>query len=51
MVTYLIEIFELVKEGNYKYFHLADSKIFQSEKILKDRSYYKNGKNIVLSRI
>lgn len=51
MVNYLLEIFESVNDNGYKYYHLADSKVFASEKILKDQSYYKDSKYFVLSKL
>lgn len=51
MYYYLMEIFELVNDNRYKYYHLADSKVFTSEKEIKDRSYYKDSKCFVLSKL
>lgn len=51
MVNYLLEIFESVNDNGFKYYHLADSKIFISEKEIKDQTYYKNNKCFVLSKL
>lgn len=51
MYYYLMEIFESVNDNGFKYYHLADSKVFTSEKEVKDRSYYKDSKYFVLSKI
>lgn len=51
MFYYLMEIFESVNDNGFKYYHLADSKIFTSEKEVKDLSYYKGNKYFVLSKI
>ena len=51
MVNYLLEIFEAVNDNGFKYYHLADSKIFISEKEIKDQTYYKNNKCFVLSKL
>lgn len=46
-----MEIFEFVNDNKYTYYHLADSKIFTSEKEIKDQTYYKNNKYFVLSKL
>lgn len=51
MYYYLMEIFESVNNNGYKYYHLADSKVFTSEKEVKDQSYSKENKYFVLSKI
>lgn len=51
MYYYLMEIFESVNDNGYKYYHLADSKVFTSEKEVKDQSYSKENKYFVLSKI
>ena len=51
MFYYLMEIFESVDDNGFKYYHLADSKTFTSEKEVKDLSYYKGNKYFVLSKI
>lgn len=51
MVEYLIEIFELINDNGFKYYHLANSKIFKSSKHIKDRTYYKNNKFITVSKL
>lgn len=51
MYYYLMEIFESVNDTGYKYYHLADSKVFTSEKEVKDRSYSKENKCFVLSKV
>lgn len=50
MYHYLMEVFESVTDRNFKYYHLADSKVFTSEKELEDQSYYKGNKYYVLSK-
>ena len=51
MNYYLIEVFESVNDNGFKYHHLSDSKTFTSEKEIKDRSYYKDSKYFVLSKL
>ena len=51
MVEYLIEMFEWVNDDKFKYYHLADSKVFKSSKNLKDRTYCKNNKFITVSKL
>lgn len=51
MVEYLIEIFEWINDNSFKYYHLADSKIFKSSKRIKDRTYYKDNKFIIVSKL
>lgn len=46
-----MQIFEFVKNNKINYYHLLDSKIFKSRKVLKDRTYFKNNKYFVLSKI
>lgn len=46
-----MEIFEFVNDNKCAYYHLTDSKIFTSEKEIKDQTYYKNNKYFVLSKL
>lgn len=51
MFCYLLEISEWVNDGKLKYYHLLDSKTFQSSKDIEDQTYFKDNKFYTLSKI
>lgn len=51
MFCYLLEISEWVNDGKLKYYHLLDSKTFQSSKDIEDQTYFKKNKFYTLSKV
>ena len=41
-MEYLIQQFQWDETDGLRYYHLVDSKVFKSKKILEERSYYKD---------
>lgn len=50
MYSYILYMFELKTNGKYSQWSLSDSKLFISNKRLKDRTYWKNNKCFTIER-
>lgn len=50
-MRYAIEQFRWDELDGFKYYHLADSKEFESDKIIPERTYYKNGSYFTIIRL
>jgi hypothetical protein len=48
---YLIEEYRWDKDDKYKYYHLVDSKLFESNKKLKEETRFKDGSSFVISKV
>lgn len=48
---YLIEQFKWDIDGTLRYFHLTDSRIFESDKYIPNRYWKKNGYSYTLTRL
>ena len=40
---YVIEQYRWDKDGNFKYYHLVDSQVFKSDKVVEQKDYFKDG--------
>ncbi len=48
---YVIEEYQWDSDGTFKYYHLKDSKVFESDKELEEKSYNKNGSTFLIYKI
>ena len=50
-MRYVIEQYCWDNEKGWKYYHLKDSKIFESDKSIDDKSYNKDGSTFLIYKI
>jgi hypothetical protein len=48
---YLIEEYRWDEDNGYKYYHLNDSKLFESDKPLKEETRFKDGSSFIISKV
>lgn len=50
-MRYLIEQFKWEEEDGIKYYHLVNSKEFESSRVISNHSYHKNGSYFIIRQI
>lgn len=48
---YVIEQYGWDNNDGYKYYHLKDSKVFETDKYLDEKSYNKNGSTFLIYKL